>query len=270
MIRIYLILFVGLVLLGCYREPIDLDLNEAHPKLIISAWLTNAAEPQYVTVSRSSNYLGPLTIDYVGGAEVILSDQNSSYFLEEKEVGRHFLPHDWKIHFGQEYTLQVIFENEMYTASSLARPAPEFIAINYKDGSESYDSIQYFETIISFRDTPGEGDGYFYLASQKNVNVHNKIDKGFLRDDALVDGIVFSDVVATNYEDRHQIGDTVVVELHSIGQDALDYFNDIISESFRGEDPFAPPPVNVRTNLTGGALGYFLVSGMQKAEIIIE
>ncbi len=268
--NLLLCILVASLFSSCYREPIDLDLNEGDPTFIIGAWLSESPDHQFVSTSISSNYLGKLTIDYVEGAVVTLSDQDKSYLLEERVKGKHFLPQYWKLTSDQEYKLEVMFNDKIYTAEHESRSVPEIIEIGFRDGSEDWESIQYYETTISFLDNAGEGDGYFYRAFNKNNSVKDKINRGFLRDDKFIDGILFEDVVATDYEYRHQSGDTIVVELYSIGKEALDYFNDILSESFRSEDPFASPPVNARSNISGGAAGYFLVSDMVQREVIIN
>jgi len=81
-----------------------------------------------------------------------------------------------------------------------------------------------------------------------------------------VDGQYFEEAVLGG---SFVIGDTAVVEMHSIGIETSRFLQDIENEIYRGS-PFDPPPANVRTNITGGAVGYFIMSDARLEEIVIE
>ncbi|MEM9545821.1 MAG: DUF4249 domain-containing protein [Bacteroidota bacterium] len=267
------IVFVALlitILTSCFREPIDFDLNDGDPQIVITGWITDDSTPQFVSVTRSTSFLGEQSIDYVDGAEATISTDQETYFLEERETGRFFLPEDWTAITGQTYRLEVNYEGNNYTATHEMRAAPTIQNPLVEEITSEDDSILLYQTLISFDDPVGEGDGYFIIDYQKGTEVSDFIERGFVGDDEFIDGEMLEEVVATNFDHRHEMGDTVIIELYSIGQNSSDFIEEVLTESFRGESPFETPPVNVSTNISGGALGYFVTSGMQRVEIIIE
>jgi len=66
-----------------------------------------------------------------------------------------------------------------------------------------------------------------------------------------------------------EIGDTVIVELHSIGKESTDFLEEISNVVYRGS-PLDPPPSNVSTNFEGGAVGYFIMADARKVEYVVE
>lgn len=268
--RILLFQIIILTLTSCFREPIDLDLNEDDPKLIITGWITNAPKDQFITVSRSNNYLGQQSIDYVGGAEATISGNENTYILEERETGRYYLPKDWTPRLGDNYQLEIRLDGETYTASQMMVESPDIENPRYEEpfGEENVPPI--YQTVIDFQDEEGEGDGYFIIDYKKGEEINDFLERGTLGDDEFFDGEFIEDVVATHLDHRHEIGDTVVIELYSISEESSDFINEVLTETFRGESPFETPPVNVKTNISGDAIGFFIVSSMKSTEIIIE
>jgi len=47
-INLYILVIVCLIGSGCFKEPIELDLNSSNQRLVVDAWITNL-EPMLMT-----------------------------------------------------------------------------------------------------------------------------------------------------------------------------------------------------------------------------
>jgi len=266
-IKIIIWTFTTLSFVGCFQEPIDLDLNQGdNEKLVVEAWISNLDEQQKVTLSLTADYLDSLEVNYVNDAEVFLTYNQETLTLSPQGQGEYTLPMDWVAETDIDYTLEVVYQDESYVASSFMKEMPELEEIR-AEFFERRDSIDYYDVFFGFQETEGEGDGYYGIDYLKGTMVGDTLTNGGFTSDEFSDGIYFSDVTLTN--DGYEIGDTVILEAYSIGKEASDFLLDIISEVFR-EGLFDAPPVNVRSNFTNGALGYFIASGGRQYEIVIE
>ena len=87
--------------------------------------------------------------------------------------------------------------------------------------------------------------------------------------DEFINGELLSDLSIQREDHNYKTGDTAVIELYSLTRDAFSYIETVIQAE--NIDPIvAAPPANVPTNISNGALGYFLLSSRQSIEIIIE
>ncbi len=271
------ILFIAIVcsLTSCFKERIDVNYNvDENKKIVISGWITSLEEPQFIQISKTVNYLGDAEIEMIGGAEVTLSDEENSYLLEGKEKGFYYLPDSWTPRIGDQYQLKVIIDGKEYSASHQMQPCPEIEALDYRiaelDGEDEFlDSLHIYEAVFDFQDFVGEGNAYYGTDYLKGSLVRDSFIYGGFADDRFFDGQKFEEVILSGEDGYFQSGDTAIVEFHSIGVETSDYLQDIVNEIYRG-GPFDAPPANVRTNIEGGAIGYFIVSDAKIREIVID
>jgi len=264
----YIIIFTTLLLTSCFKDRIEIDLNEENQKVVITAWITDLDEAQFVTVSRTVNYLGEPEQDFVSDAIVSLSVNDELYMLEEQESGRYYLGLDWMPRLSETYTLEVEVDGNVYSASHFMRPCPaiEFPELEFVVEIEDGDTLRGFETVFGFQETPGEGDAYYAIDYLQGTTAGDSLRNAGFANDQFIDGEFFDDIRVGEDDRLYQSGQIAVIELYSLGEETANYLFDIESEIFRG-GPFDPPPANVRTNFSGGALGYFIVSGAQQVEL---
>ncbi len=261
------LIFTTFMFSSCFKERIDLDLNtDENKRFAIEAWITDLDERQEVTLSLSSNYLDAFEPNFVNDARVTLSYDAETITFESKGNGVYAAPENWRAAPEKNYTIDVMYEDISYSATGFMRtmpPAQDFRSEFY----ETRDSIDYYNLFFGFQETPGEGDGYYGVDYLKGTTDGDPLTVGGFTNDDFGDGIYFSDVTVTDA--GYEIGDTVILEVFSIGKDASDFLLDVITEVFR-EGVFDPPPVNVRSNFTNDALGYFIVSGAGRYEVVVE
>ncbi len=272
-----LYILLALSVSSCFKERIELDLNQENQKIVITSWITDLDEPQFVTVGKTVNYLGSEGKEFVSGAIVKLTNSTDVYFLEEEEEGKYFLPSNWIAILGDTYTLSVAVEEVEYVASHLMRPCPVIEEAGFliyernpwEEEEETMDSIYVYGTTFGFQETAGGDDAYYAIDFLKGTMAGDSMRNGGFANDDFVDEEYFADIELSEFDRLYALGDTAIVELYSIGDETANYLSDIESEVFRGS-PFDPPPANVRTNFTGGAVGYFIASGAQQVEVVIE
>lgn len=269
-IKICLAITLVVMLSGCFTERIELDLNEGgNKKVVITAWITDMDEPQTVLLNYSSDYFDSLNIDYINDAEISLMNGDEVYTLDFMEDGLYSMPLDWRGEEGDQYTLTVRHDGTEYSATNTMRLMPEVENIYTEISEEKLeeDGITSYDIYFSFAEVPGEGDGYFGIDYKIGTLGGDTLVNGGFIDDEFIDGGYFDDISLT--EINYNVGDTAILEVHSIGRDASRFLQDIINETFR-EGLFDPPPVNVRSNFSNGAVGYFITSCSRKIEVLIQ
>jgi len=267
MSRIIIAIAILISFTSCFKERIELDYNtDENKKVVINAWINTFDDPQFITVSKTTNYLGAEAPELLSNAEVTLKDTNMTYTLEEGTKGHYFLPIDWLPQIGDTYELKVSVEGNTYTAEHQLRPCPEIQDLT-PFPMEEEDELVYYGLSFGFQEIPGEGDGYFGVDYLKGNLDKDTLSYGGFTNDQIGDGVYFGDIVLTN--EGYMLGDTAVLDIHSIGIETSNYLTDIQLEVFRGS-PFDPPPANVRTNIEGGAIGYFIMSDARRKEIVVE
>lgn len=249
---------------SCFTERIELDLNENNEKVVVKAWLTDLDEPQIVYLEYTTNYLGDPKENFIKGAHVELRNDEEIVVLTEQDNGEYFLPDNWLAKIGMEYTLTVKVEDITYEATAKMYSTPEIENLYYKEDINEDDST-YFAILFSIEDPEGLGDGYFVKNYKLGHTDKDLLTSGDAFDDEYVDGKRIKDIEVTSYD--YELGDTSVVELISIGKEAAQFIRDIKREEEKGS-LFDSPPVNTRTNISNGAIGYFMM-GQTKREMII-
>ena len=272
--NIIALLAISFLFSSCFKERIELDLNNSdNKKVVVNAWITDQDEQQSVLLNYTADYFESIEVEYINDADVEIAFGEESVNCILSENGLYLCPEEWRAEPGNTYTLTIRHQGEVYEATSYMRPMPELENV-YSEFREETEEELFEEdddfrinVYFSFQETPGLGDGYFGIDYHKGTAGGDSLLNGDFIDDEFFDGVYFDDINLTvqNYE----VGDTAIVETHNIGKDASKYLQDIIVEIFR-EGLFDPPPVNVRSNISNGAVGYFITSGVQTQELIIE
>ena len=259
-------IFLIIAMSSCFKDKIDIDLNKNNKKVVVEAWITNLDEPQFVKLSYTSNYFDDKTDAPIRKANVDIQNGVSNYTLKEKNDGVYYLPDDWNGEINKDYVLTIHIEGEEYVAKSRMRACPEiedlYVAKDQNDDGEEEISVNF-----SFNELVGEGDGYFGRDYKSGSVRKDSLSNGSIIFDDFIDGIRLDSISFT--EESFEIGDTAIVELYSIGKEAANFLQDIENEKYR-EGLFDPPPVNIRTNISNGAVGYFIIGGASRKQIIIK
>lgn len=254
-------IFSVLLLTACV-DVIDVELEDAEPRLVIEAQIYDRLRPASVMLTRSAEFFGNPEFDFVSGAQVTITDSAGNIInLSEDSAG--FYSSDFLGTPGQTYNIKVISEDKEYTAQSELREAlliDSLTLVNLRE-EFNYDSDEY-GIYCHFSDSVGRED-------YAKLNIYKNWEPSFglyLYDDFYTDGLGFDFFF---WADFMLEGDTVGVELLTMDPQVYEYFL-TLTEVAGGGGTGTATPYNPTSNLSGEALGYFGAFGYSAALIIVE
>jgi hypothetical protein len=283
---IFLLAFAALILMSC-EKTIVLDLEQTQPRLVVEAFLTfdSAGNTQeaYVRLSKSAWFYDKGKNSPVSGAKISVNDGERSYeFAESASEKGYYLPKEViKGRFGKNYFLEIEAEGKKYNAtdklhytesriSKLESKADEKLKkmLEKMSGLTDKEKSQFYRVFLFAQvvKTPGERTNFRFKFFQNGKNMNFDGQGVFVSDDEFisekVDGVEFPTTYALN--------DTAKIEIYAISRDALTYYMDLTNVLNNDGGMWGPVPANARTNLSGGALGFFQVSAMISSEMIVK
>ncbi|CAN5272461.1 hypothetical protein BH09BAC1_BH09BAC1_24560 [soil metagenome] len=272
-IYLYLTLILVALSFASCEEKIDLDLDEIPPAIVITGRITNNPNSSYVRVTLSAPYLSDQSSLPVNDAVVILTEDGlisdtllvntggNAIFGLPGYGGFYSGPLLQSGKIGSVYTLTVVYQGETYTASDTIRPIAAIDSLTYLYQESDRDGNGYF---VSLNMQEPEGIGNFYQWRYIANNGY-QIDLDQTASDEWVDG----NYLSIQFDTPQQIGDTVMVEMASIGRKYYTFVTQLLNQESFG-DLFDTPPANVRGNISNGAYGYWHADGAAADTIIIR
>ena len=260
----YSIVLVYLVVVAC-SDVIDVEVPEAAPRLVIEASLDwekgTPGDLQTVYLSLSTPYFAENQKSPVTGAvvQVINNSTQEVFVFDDKKDGSYHVTNFVPV-VDQEYTLEVIYNNETYSALENLMPVADIDEV-YQSTDQGFDK-EALEVNVLFTDPAGI-DNFYLMKFQKGG--------GYLPDlfdisDEFTDG----NQMEVFYEDEDFIiGDTVDISLYGISQQYYNYIRLLIEQSSDG-GPFATIPAQLKgncinvTNPENYAFGYFRLTQVDK------
>lgn len=274
--NLFIYISVALLLTSC-EEPITLDLDQTPSRIVIEGQVTNVAGRQYVRVTRSADFYQSGVTDRIPNAQVTITDDAGEEIQlvhnpggSEDSVGYYLPAGDYVGVIGRTYTMTVELDGQTYTGSDIMPPVT------------AIDSIGWQVNRFRERDEPSDGKIWelLFYAREPRETEDNYLFK-FYRNDSLTytnetDVYIFNDYgIGERIEGfpspvYYAPGDKGRVEMYSITRDGFLFFNDMFTIMNSDGGMFSPPPANPRSNITGGALGFFQVSAMVSSEVVVE
>jgi hypothetical protein len=264
-LRIILSLLPLLFYSGC-QKVINVDLNNAAPRIVIEGLISDRRGPYSVTITKSGSYFNQPVLPAVSDAEVTITDNTGiSDTLKETTPGI-YLTSKTKGIPGRTYTLKVFSENIEYEGTStmlnhvdidsLSVVRSEFQRIDF--GGNNQNRIQY-EIHCFFRDPPEKN--FYRIKVFKNDSINTQNYR--LYDDQYTNGEETELRVS-----RAEAGNTYRIELQSIDQPTYGYYRTLADLIF-SNPLFGSTPANPNTNLSNGSLGYFGAAAVSSKTIVI-
>ncbi len=256
----------SMMLISACQKVINVDLNEAAPKLVVEGLITDRPGPYVVTLSNSGSYFNQPVLPPVSGAWVTITDNIGTIdTLKERRPGIYMTS---KIHGtpGRTYTLNVVSDDQEYSASStmysrvridsliLSKSVSQHIDF----GLDNQSGIQ-VDLNCYFRD-PEEKNFYRLKVF---VNDTARVDSYRLYDDQYTNGLEIG-LRATHV----RAGSTYRLELYSLDSKTYDFYR-TLQDLLYTNPFFGSTPANPNTNLSNGALGYFGASAVSTKTITI-
>jgi hypothetical protein len=250
---------------GC-QKIINVDLNEAAPKIVIEGLIIDRRGPYDISITRSGSYFNQPVLLSVSGAKVIISDDSGfTESLNEVNPGT-YLTSKLRGVPGRTYTLDVISDNIEYTATStmLSHVNIDSLKIvksefqRFDPGRNGKNRINY-EIHCFFRD-PLEKN-FYRIRVLKNDS--NNTQSYRLYDDQYTNGSITELRVS-----GAEAGNTYRIELLAIDKATYGYYR-TLSDLLNTNPFFGSTPANPNSNLSNSALGYFGAAAISAKTITI-
>lgn len=259
-----LTLLSTLAFTGC-QKVINVNLNDAAPRIVIEGLITDRRGPYTVTISKTADYFNASALQTVSGATVLITDNFDNLdTLKELKPGVYFTSRVRGV-ADRSYTLKVLSEDQQYEGSCTL------------PGRVNIDSLKLVKSDISRFDFDGnrntlhleihcffkdpEEKNYYRVKVFKNDSIDTENYR--LYDDQYTNGLYTELRVA-----RATRGDTYRIELWAIDKQTYGFYR-TLGELLDVNPVFGSTPANPNNNLSNGALGYFGAGAVSSKTIII-
>lgn len=270
-------LLAGVIFLSSCEKTVDLDIDQTPQKVVIEGYVTDIADHNFVKVSKTNNFYSTGRTPRVTDATVMVEDSDGNIYnfvhydgQSEDSLGLYFPEVPFAGVAGKTYKLSVTTEGVTYTAEDqLLRLVPmdklEY-RVNEEEKEDPEDAGRFFEVLLFVKE-PKETKDYYLFKCYRNDSIEyaNENDVYFSDDELIgenIDGVPLPVFYAQD--------DLARVEVYSLTREAFIYYRDLQKLLTNDGGLFGTPPANPRSNISGGALGFFQVSAIVSGEIVIE
>lgn len=256
------------------EKVIELDLDDAEPRLVIEGFVTDQPGPYTIKISQSGRFYDANDFPLQSGASVVISDENGNVDeLTEVSTGIYQTT-TLQGQRGVTYTLDVALNGKNYTTSS-QMPAQQITldsllvtfeeeSIFYKEGfymtayfNDPLDIENYYRLNVLVN-----GEVYVFGADDEDSDFIYVDDNFWLANDKFTDGNI------QDFEFPHTLkeGDSIYVEMHHINRSTFDYYRTLVDII----DGAGVAPSNPISNFGDQALGYFGAFSVTANSVIVK
>jgi len=263
---VVLSLVTSLIFPGC-QKVINVDLNEAAPRIVIDGSVNDRRGPYTVAISKTGSYFNQPVLQPVAGANVIITDDVGTIdSLLETTPGIYLTSRTRGVP-GRTYTLKVISEDQEYEGSSTLSTHVNIDSLTliksdsqriFFGGNNQTDS--HFEIHCFFKDPPEKN--FYRIKVFKNDSINTENYR--LYDDQYTNG----EETELRVVGGADAGSTYRIELLSLDSKTYGYFR-TLSDLLFTNPFFGSTPANPNNNLSNAALGYFGTWAVSSRTMII-
>lgn len=246
-------------IISCQKE-IDIDLNDANPKMVIEANYIATDSIVQVRITKTASYFDVYSSNLINGATVTIRENNGSSVVIPFVADGSYELTNYAPNYGATYTITVSYEGINYTASSKLMPVMQLLPSSLQYQEASIFSDEGYWVIYRFQDLPGLGNCYKLIPTYYNTTF-NKFGEFFSGSDNLTDGNLIERPIINSF----QVGDTIQLELQSINQRVYDYYSQLSSNT----SGFTAAAGNPDYFWSNEALGYFSAYGYSTDVIVV-
>lgn len=268
--RIFPCLAFLIALLGC-EDTVHVDVPQAAPRLVIEASIDlpkgTLPETQHIKLTTSAPYYDDQVPPATGASVEITDSEGVAYtFIEDGNSGIYknakLVPET-----GKSYTLDIIYEDEHYTATETMKPVVEIEDIIQTRGGgfsgKDYDLKAYFT------DPPDE-DNYYLFEFVPNIELIPNLQ--VYKDEYIQGNRIFA-----YYTDEDlDRGDQITIRMYGVSEQFHSFMNILLDQSSSQGNPFQTQPATVRGNCVNLSdkdnfpFGYFRLSEMHEVVYTIK
>ena len=253
-----------LLIVLCFscEDQIDVDLNNATPRLVIDAsinWIKGTTgNQQDIKLTLSAPYFNN-SVPPANNALVEITDSsnNAFVFIEDNDTGIYqnstFTPI-----INETYTLNIVYEGDVYTATESLKSVPsiEFVE-QINDGGFSGEETE----LKAYYTDPEDEENYYFFEFKSNIPVIPGLE---VYEDRFTNG---NQVFGFYTEEDLETGDEVVIRNHGVSKQFYEFMFILLQQNSEdGGGPFETQPVTVKgncvnqTNTENFPFGYFRLS----------
>ena len=256
-ISMVIITVIMLIHLSCYRDAIDLDLDEIQSQVVIEGNITDLSGPYIVKISKPVYFTAAGGFQPISDAEVIITDDNGFSEILQEGTDGYYKSHNLQGVPGNTYSLIVSIEDEKYTAISTM---PQVIAL---DSIKINSGFGVVNGISCYFTDPAGVENFCRLKVFRN----GELIYTYLYHDRYSDGqqIVIDDI------DDIDWGDQVEIQIMAIDKPVFEYFETLseYSETSNASSTLLTP-FNPKTNISNNALGYFSAHTFRRYSFVVQ
>ncbi|ARV08101.1 hypothetical protein BTO05_00015 [Winogradskyella sp. PC-19] len=266
-----LIFVLTLTFVSC-EDVIEVDLNEAPPKLVIDAgidWFKNTTgNEQNIKLSLTAPFFDD-GVEPANNGIVSISDTNGNTFefIEDGNSGiyinSNFIPV-----IDETYTLSVIYGNELYTATETLKPVVPIDFIEQKDdGGFLGEDIE----LKAFYTDPANIENFYFFEFLSDIPQIPTLE---VYEDRFTDG---NQIFGFYTEEDLEAGDQVTIRNYGVSDRFYQFMFTLLQQgSEEGGGPFETQPATVRGNCINQSnpdnfpFGYFRLSEVDEVIYTIQ
>ncbi|KAB8152120.1 DUF4249 family protein [Kordia sp. TARA_039_SRF] len=274
-----LLVFLLTTLISC-DDPIDVELTEAPPRLVIEASLDwekgTAGNNQTIKLSTSTPFFDNNSDTSVTGASVKVTnnDTNAEFFFTDQNDGTYttnsFVPI-----LNNSYTLEVAYNGEVYNATETMMPITGINEV-FQSLEGGFDE-ELLDVNITY-DDPQELGNHYMIRLQEVGDLFPIIET---RSDEFTNGNVQDEFFEKDEDDdnpnnQFDPGDSVNIKLFGISERYYNFITLLIEQYDSAGNPFATTPAEIRgncinvTNEDNYAFGYFRVTEFDQVDYTFQ
>jgi len=276
-----LILLLGSMALSACTEVIEIDLDTTYRRLVVYGTVTTDSVHHQVQLSTTSDYFSNQPSPAVSGALVELEFDNNTLSMEEVDSlpGVYLTPVAFRGIPGTTYHLQIsqvdVDEDgasESYSAESTMPEKPQLDSIRLAYFRSPF--VSGYQVFMYAMDPPAR-DWYSFKIWRNGELLNDQLSEQMVQSDDFINGEYIYGLPVGFLSDSDpgealQPGDTVTLELNSVGQDYFDFISDAQLEIFGNNPLFSGPPANVHSNIGNDGKGIFAAYSLKRVSTIQE
>jgi hypothetical protein len=257
------LLLLAISATSCVDE-ISLKLDpEEYERLIVHAMVTDTGNVQFVDLRKTIPYDQNRANPAATGAAVTIEVDGITYQLTEVSPG-YYENREFIGEVGKTYNLNILYEDQAYSASSTMAEGFEIDSIGAKRFSLGWPAdMPHYEILLYGQESPEPDQFYLFKHSLNGVWADTLYYWGLYTDTYLNGRYLEGESIRIieSPQDSIEIG----VMSMSISEDYFWYVNNAIM-NYMPNMFFSPPKANVMGNISNGAFGFFLATSINISE----
>jgi hypothetical protein len=269
----YIGIIVGILLVQSCQDVVEVDLENAEPKLVIDAnikWQKGTdGKEQKIFLTTTTNFYSNTIPNASGATVTITNSKNTVFDFIEKKGTSEYICTNFTPEINENYTLKVVYKGEVYMSTEKLYPTPKIESVEQKN-VPGFTGEVFIQFKFFYQDNGAEDN--FYLIGF--VNDKRVSPEYGVTNDKFFQG---NQMFGFFGEGEENVGEKLGYSLQGISERHFNYMNKLRSiAGNNGGGPFSTPPATLRGNITNQnneknfPFGYFNLSEIDSGIHTVE